>query len=236
MIDPIASLNVRAHTLAQFLVQDIVRPQLAASDVHHLARVLRARNGERVCVIDGRGSWRVCAWQDDELQSVGDVETQTQDTPALRIAFPFLKSDKTEVVVQKLTELGIDELQLLLPTNASVRIPAAKLEKVMTRLRKVAHEAAMQSRRVWLPTVVDPIPPSEAVGGGYVLAHWGGQPLSDVVSGPGESSLSVAIGPEGGWTDAELALCRTPFSLGQTVLRAETAAIAAAALISAVRA
>ena len=97
---------------------------------------------------------------------------------------------------------------------ATVPRPEVRLDR-----SGVAAEAAMQSRRVWLPEVVGPLPAAEVLPGA-VAAEPGGRPLTS-------TDHTVAVGPEGGWSPAELDAAESTVSLGPTVLRVETAAVVA---------
>ena len=132
-----------------------------------------------------------------------------------------------EWLVQKCTEVGVDGLVVLTAERSVVRWDGERAERQLQRLRRVAIEAAMQSRRVRLPTITGPVPASELLPGA-VAAEPGGRPLAP-------SDTIVAIGPEGGWSPSELALASDAVSLGETVLRVETAAVVAATLLTAAR-
>jgi 16S rRNA (uracil1498-N3)-methyltransferase len=145
----------------------------------------------------------------------------------LSIAFAPVKGEKPELIVQKLTELGIDEIIPLAPTARSVvRWDTAKAEKQTGRLQRVANEAAMQSRRVWLP-VVQPVTQLAdlVLRTDVAFAEPGGVEVSAV-------HRTIVVGPEGGFTPDELGDSVGLVSLGESVLRAETAAIVAGALMT----
>jgi len=133
-------------------------------------------------------------------------------------------------VVQKLTELGVDRIVAFVAERSVVRWDDAKGTRQAERLDRIAREAAMQSRRTWL-AVVEPVTSFADVVArpGAVAADRGGAP-------PSLESPFVLIGPEGGWSDAERLRLPALVELGPTVLRAETAAIAAATLFTALRA
>jgi 16S rRNA (uracil1498-N3)-methyltransferase len=212
-------------------VADAAMPVLADEDRHHLERVLRVRVGEEVTVADGRGAWRVCRFlAGGALEPVAAVEERARLTPAITVAFAVTKGDKPEVVVQKLTELGVDRIVPFRAERSVARWEGERAERHLGRLRKVAREAAMQSRRAYLPDVDDIVEfASAAALPGAALADAGGAPPSLV-------SPVLLIGPEGGWTDAERSVGLPIVGLGSDVLRAETAAIAAATLLGALRA
>jgi 16S rRNA (uracil1498-N3)-methyltransferase len=214
------ALAARAATTAQILVDDLEHPQLGEDDQHHLVKVLRIRDGERVAITNGRGGWRLCSWQ-GSLQPSGEVEYEPQGRNT-QIAFALTKGDKPELVVQKLTEIGIARIVPFVSARSIVRWDAAKAEKHVERFRRVAREAAMQCRRVWLPDIAAVATYAEILSQQFAIAAPGGDAAPQTVD-------KIAVGPEGGWSDAELTEARTRVSLGHTILRAETAAIVAAA-------
>jgi 16S rRNA (uracil1498-N3)-methyltransferase len=215
-------------TAPHVIVGAIEHPVMCAEDVHHLAKVRRLRNGDLVSATDGRGSWRWCAFENASLSVVGDISVEPEPSPRLTVGFALVKGGKPELVVQKLTELGIDSIFPFIAERSVVRWDDAKTERQGERLTKVAREASMQSRRVWLPTVAPVARLSDLVSlEGVVRADRDGRALSS-------TNTTVLIGPEGGWSPAEADT--TPgVGLGRTVLRAETAAIAAATLMVALR-
>ena len=141
--------------------------------------------------------------------------------PLLTVAFALTKGDHPELAVQKLTEAGADRLVVMTTERSVVRWAPAAAPRQVDRLHEVARQAAMQSRRSWLPAVEGPVAFSSVVAGagasGLALAVPGGAP-------PTLETPTVLIGPEGGWTDDELAAVPLHVGLGPHVLRAETAA------------
>ncbi len=216
---------------AHVFVDDLDAPDLAADDRHHLARVLRLRDGQPVSVGDGRGRWRMCRFAGGELGTDGPVMQPTPPNPLLTVAFSVPKGDRPELVVQKLTELGVDRIVPIRSDRSVVAWDGARAVKNLDRLRRVAREAAMQSRRVWLP-VVEPLTAFAAFDAidlvGTALAEPGGDAID-------ASVVTIVVGPEGGWSESELARGVRRVSLGPTVLRVETAAIAAGVRICALR-
>jgi len=223
-------LLVRAAAVSQVFVDDLAVPELSADDEKHLAKVLRVRAGEVVIAADGRGAWRTCQWTaQSSLDPTGDVCIEDAPTPSITIAFALLKGDRNEWVVQKLTELGVDKIAPFVSERTIVHWDEAKAARNVERFNRVAREAAMQSRRIFLPSIAD-VATFEAVqSGGAAVAQAGGDALS-------LSHTTVAIGPEGGWSSDELRVHNASVALGETILRAETASIAAATLLTALRA
>jgi 16S rRNA (uracil1498-N3)-methyltransferase len=212
-------------------------------DGHHLQRARRVRAGETVTASDGYGRWRVftaTSARDGvvELSATSDLAHEVPLSPRLTVAFSLTKGDKPELAVQKLTELGVDQIVVVHSTRAVVRWHDGRAELAMSRLRRVAREAAAQSRRARIPVVDGPVASSElASHPGLVVADVAGVP-AHALPLPPEGEWLVAVGPEGGFDPAELAeFGGAPrLRLGRFVLRAETAAIAVAAALAGRRA
>ena len=202
-------------------------PVLSADDRHHLSRVLRLRDGDALTVCDAAGRWRPASFG-DRLVAAGDVVEVPPPAREVAVGFALIKSGRPELVVQKLTELGVDRILLLSAERSVVMWDEGKAAVQLHRLTRVVREAGMQSRRVRLP-VLEPLRQASVVA----------RDLTVAMAEPGGSGLDgdvgvLLIGPEGGWTEAELG-DRRRVGLGSTVLRAETAAIAAGALMVALR-
>lgn len=217
---------------AHAFVDDLLAPRLGADDARHLGRVLRLRPGQAVTVSDGAGGWRPCTWQEHGgLEPSGPVAVVPAADPAVTVAFALTKGERPEWVVQKLTEVGVDRILPFRAERSVVRWEPAKAAAQVERWRRVARAAAMQSRRVRLPDVIevdDFAGTIATLGDRAALADAGGAPVS--LAHP-----AVLVGPEGGWSDAERAAGGPLVGLGSTVLRAETAAVVAGALLCALR-
>ena len=210
------------------LVASVAAPVVEGDDRHHLDRVLRLRPGDLLTVGDGAGRWRPCRWGDD-VEPVGEIVQVAPPDPRLGVAFALIKGGRPELVVQKLVELGIDDIRPFAAERSVVRWDDQKAAKNQERLERVAREAVMQCRRVWLPTV-HPVTDFAGVAdvAGASRAERGGPP-------PGTGHTTVLVGPEGGWSDAERSIDLPIVGLSGAVLRAETAAITAGALLAARR-
>lgn len=226
------------ESAAHAFVEDVEAPALSEDDARHLLRVLRLRDGDTVSVSDGAGRWRVALLRHGAhdstngagLEPASPVVVERRTTPELTVAFAVPKGDRPELVVQKLTEIGADEIIPMVTARSIVRWDAARAAKHHDRFVRIVREAAAQSRRVWLPSV-SPITPFATVAArpGAALA---------VPSGawPDVDQPVVLVGPEGGWAPEELASARHVVGLGPNVLRVETAAIVACTLLVAARA
>jgi 16S rRNA (uracil1498-N3)-methyltransferase len=134
-----------------------------------------------------------------------------------------VKGDRTDLVIEKVVEIGIDHIIVLSPVERSVvRWASNKVPQVMDRYARIARAAAMQSRRVFLPAVSGPVSLANVTGQGVAFAEPGGTASPDAVT-------TLVIGPEGGFAPAEVASAPSLFDLGPSILRAETAAIVGAA-------
>ncbi|HUR22345.1 MAG TPA: RsmE family RNA methyltransferase [Acidimicrobiales bacterium] len=230
----------RAAALAFVDAGQLDAPEMAVQDAdhHHLERVLRLRAGEAVVASDGAGRWRCCRWAPaGRLEATGPVVTEPAPVPAVVVGFAVLKGDRTEWVVQKLTELGVDRLVPFVAERNVVRwdTGSERALRQTERWRQVAREAAMQSRRVRMPQVEEVERLAEVVGNyaqsgglGAALAEPGGAP-------PSLERPVVLVGPEGGWSAAELGLGLPTVGLGAGLLRGETAALAAGVLLCGLR-
>jgi 16S rRNA (uracil1498-N3)-methyltransferase len=220
-----------AGAAAHVFVADLAAPELAEGDRHHLERVLRLRAGEAVTASDGAGRWVACRWVGAAVLEVdGEVVVEVAPAPLVTVAFSPVKGDRPEWAVQKLTELGVDRIVPLVAARSVVRWTGDRGAAVVERWRRVAREAAMQSRRAWLPVVEEAVAfAGAAVWPGAVLAVGGGDP-------PSLDRPVVLVGPEGGWDPVvELGASLPTVGLGPNVLRTETAAVAAGTLLVALR-
>jgi 16S rRNA (uracil1498-N3)-methyltransferase len=222
----VSPVTARAHAF----VDDLSEPVLDAADHHHLSRVLRLPAGAVLTVSDGHGTWRPCRLGPElALTIAGDVAADPRPAPPVTIAFALVKGERPELVVQKLTELGVDRIVPFAAARSVVRWDAGKGARQAERLNQIARQAAMQCRRTWLPEVA---PPTDFA----TAAALDGASLADLSgAAPSLDRPVVLVGPEGGWTDEERAVGVPAVRLGAHVLRAETAAITAGAILTALR-
>jgi 16S rRNA (uracil1498-N3)-methyltransferase len=206
----------------------VAPPVLADHDRYHLERVLRVRRGEPLTVSDGKGAWRPCRYG-PVVEASGPVGFTAKASPNLTVGFSIPKGDRPELIVQKLTELGIDRIVALHAERSVVRWDGDRASRHLRRLRRVAREAAMQARRAWLPEVEGPLDVA-------VLAASAGAATCEPGGGPPTLECPVLlVGPEGGWSHGEAVLTARKVALGPHVLRVETAALSAGVLLAALR-
>jgi len=214
-------------------VDDLDQPALSPDDRHHLERARRLRAGDALVLGDGAGRWRPARFG-PRLDPTGAIQETAPATPAIGVAFALVKGDKPELVVQKLTELGVDRIVPFHAARSVVRWDAARSAKATGRLRAVARSAAEQCHRPWLPAVDDVTDLGTLLAAGCIaLADRTGE-------APSLAHPLVAVGPEGGWAPEERAAAAqagaAAVAVGPHVLRSETAAVTVGALLAALRA
>jgi 16S rRNA (uracil1498-N3)-methyltransferase len=219
--------TARAHAF----VADLEAPALDDGDEHHLLRVLRLAAGSDVTAGDGAGRWRACRLTGGRaLEVAGPIVAEPRPAPPITVAFALVKGERPELVVQKLTELGVDRIVPFVAGRSVVRWDRGRADRQVERWRTIARQAAMQCRRTWLPEVAP-------VAGFDSVAALPGAALADAAGAPPTLDRPVVlVGPEGGWTPDEREAGLPTVALGAHVLRAETAAITAGAILAALRA
>lgn len=223
----VTPVSARAHAF----VDDLDAPRLSGDDHHHLARVLRLRPGAPITVGDGRGRWRPGVLTGGpEVDPTGDVTADAAPAPPVTVAFAMVKGERPELTVQKLTEVGVDRIVPFVAGRTVVKWDAATADRRRARWAAIARQAAMQCRRTWLPQV-------DGLCSFADVAELPGAALADLAGDPPAlAQPTVLIGPEGGWTHEEREAPLPSVCVGSHVLRAETAAITAGALLVSLRA
>ena len=225
---------------ALVFVEDLGDPAASAEDAHHLLGVLRLRDGATVIASDGTGTWQPCRLlrrsgagtrqrPGASLEPTGEPRRDAQ--PERRgVGFAIPKGERGDWAVQKLTELGVDEIWPFVAHRSVVRLEGDDSLRRGDRYRRIAREAAAQSRRPRLPAVHDPTGFEGVVEGlsplgAVALAEPGARP-------PGGDLAAILVGPEGGWSFEESDSGLRRVSLGSGVLRTETAAVVAGCLLA----
>lgn len=246
-------MSGRAGTASRGRVHRVLVPdlmegerELHGPEAHHLANVLRVKPGAPVEAFDGAGLVAGGSVLAVERHAVTllleEPRPATSEAPLrLTVAVALLKSDKLSDVVRQCTELGAADFRLLTTQHADAdSISPARL----TRLRRVAEEAARQSGRATVPSVHEPVALSALDWtGAAILAHpYAVENLASIwpagtgaAGGEHPAAATVITGPEGGFSDAEVAglLERGAkgVSFGPRILRAETAPVALTAAL-----
>jgi 16S rRNA (uracil1498-N3)-methyltransferase len=228
---------------------------LVGEHAAHLARVLRARVGQEFDIAAGdevrRGT--ITTISNDRVEFALDrIESALgrkrlrglrADAPQITLALAIFKFDRMEWAIEKCTEIGVARIIPVIARRTDAHLADAAVKR-HERWQRIVRQAAEQSRRAAAPEMAVPVKLKEL--GGLVGDEQSRVVLAESLAGSGQSKglrdvlqsgpseVALAVGPEGGWADGELAwfyeMGWTAASLGNTILRAETAAIVATAL------
>ncbi len=219
---------------------------LLHAQANHLARVLRAEPGMRCEVVVGARVWSavVARVSDERVEFVLEEELSAEAALPLTLLLAVFKFDRLEWAIEKATELGVERIAPVIARRTEKHLAQASTARV-ERWRRIAQEAAKQSRRADVPVVSDPRALKEALADALLngdvkllLAEKErvvllGDALGSLAA---QARIALAIGPEGGWTPEEETLFAqsgwTAVSVGPRILRAETAAIAGTAVVA----
>ncbi len=217
------------------------RAILTGDHAEHLARVLRARVGQEFDIATGLAvrKSRITSIAERRVEFELGEEVPAATAAKITLALAVFKFDRMEWAIEKCTELGVAHIVPVIAQRTDVHLAAATIKRT-ERWRRIARQAAEQSRRALPPEIAAPVELPEALrlpgDVRIVLAESEENALlRDVLEPlPQEAEIVLAVGPEGGWTIDEFVSFHqagwTSASLGKTVLRAETAAIAATAI------
>ena len=216
------------------------RAALTGEHAAHLARTLRARAGQEfeVACGDQVRHATVTSVADNRVEFTLGPEVATQTATPITLLLAIFKFDRMEWAIEKCTELNVTTIVPVIARRTEKYLALAA-DKRAERWRRIAREASEQSRRITPPEIADPVKLAEALkvkaGLRIVLAESELEiGLNELLRSRETESLALAIGPEGGWTEDELRSFASSqwiaASLGETILRAETAAIAALAI------
>lgn len=230
-------------TRRRWIADEVFGDHAALTGEHagHLVRVLRARVGQEfdIVVADSVRRGRITSVVPDRVEFELGEEVPAQSGASITLLLAIFKFDRMEWAIEKCTELGVARIVPVIARRTDAHLASASAKRV-ERWRRIAFQAAEQSRRAAPPEIAMPLKLHEAakLSGGLriVLAESEQRTLVRDVSKPlppgGE--ILLAIGPEGGWTEDESQLFEESgwirASLGPTILRAETAAISATAI------
>jgi 16S rRNA (uracil1498-N3)-methyltransferase len=231
---------------AQVREQEII---ITGSDVNHIGNVLRMKPGERIRVSDNCGKSYFCSIReitpDMVIADIDEADVSGTELPSRIFLFQGLpKADKMELIIQKSVELGVSEVIPVAMKNCVVRLDEKKAASKTGRWQAIAESAAKQSKRAVIPQVHAPLSWKEALNFAKTLDimlvpyenERGMEATRERIGNimPGQS-IGILIGPEGGFSDAEIAetdsLGFSRISLGRRILRTETAGLATLAML-----
>jgi 16S rRNA (uracil1498-N3)-methyltransferase len=216
--------------------------ELSVEDSRHALRALRLRAGEEISLADGRGTVALGAFMGDRdglaMVRVAETRRVLRRGTIVSVALAPPKGDRLAWAIQKLAELGVDEV-LLVETERSVRAwPKDRVERALERQRMVAREAAMQARLHFVMEIRAAEGPLASLGPSNIrtvmLSEGSADRLGTALLDRAPA-VRLLIGPEGGFTEREVQSVRDAgaavASLGPGILRSETAAVVGAALV-----
>jgi 16S rRNA (uracil1498-N3)-methyltransferase len=234
-----------------FIAPEAIAPptiRISGPLLHHLRESLRLHRGESLTLTDHEGTrYRVevtnITSQAIHTRILNQEAAQPRATPRIVLGQALLKGEKMDWVLQKATELGVDTIVPLETRHSVVKPNPGRIEHQVTRWRRIVLEAAQQSERWTIPTVSEPTTlgrfcdqQSGATIKGILSERTKGSFLTSLAL-PHEPRHVIAflIGPEGGWTPQEQQLAQDrgfiALTLGERILRAETAALAALSIL-----
>ncbi|AFY45901.1 16S rRNA (uracil(1498)-N(3))-methyltransferase [Nostoc sp. PCC 7107] len=234
-----AQLQRIAIAPSQFQQDQIL---LTPQQLHYLGRVLRLREGDRFIAMDGMGKWWLAQLTGEQAQVLESLSVETELPVSITLIVALPKGNGFDEVVRCCTEIGVTCIAPVMSDRTLLHPSPQKLE----RWRRIAAEAAEQSERAFVPTILEPVAFSEALskvnGHKYICEARGNYPhllncLPNKETRINDQELIIATGPEGGWTEPEIenaiASGFQPVSLGRRVLRAVTAPIVALSIVTA---
>lgn len=221
---------------------------IKGSDARHIAKVLRLIKGDKITVSDGaKNLYKVelanVALNVVECRIIESISIETQPYFKLTLMQCLPKSSKMELVIQKGTELGVSCFVPLMCKRTIVKLDEKSIKTKLRRWKKIAYEAAKQSRRLTVPEVLEPISLREAIEKidekALILMPWEGEQavlLKDVLSEYEKLNRAyVIIGPEGGFETEEVELAKKHnakiVSLRKRIMRTETAGLYVASVL-----
>lgn len=242
--------------MPRFFIEDsppegVSRLVLAGSDFHHIRDVLRLRTGDVITVCDGASNdldCRIDRFLPDGVELTVISRTSNQSEPLCRVTLyqGLAKGDKMDTIIQKAVELGVTRIVPVACRRSVARLDEKNSEKKVLRWQRIAAEAAKQCGRGQVPEIGQLLDFDEAVTeaarADLGLVPWEGErerslrsELETAAALPANPSISVLIGPEGGFDADEITMALgagiRPVTLGRRILRTETAGIAVLAMI-----
>lgn len=219
-------------------------PFISGDDAKHIAKSLRMKIGEPLCVCDTKGNDYSCVIsgifeQKVELEILSVTKSESEPSVKVTLFFCLTKSDKPDTVIKQSVELGVNEITPVLSSRCVSRPDEKSASKKLLRWQKISEEAAMQSGRGIIPRVNSIISFDDMTKAFnnfdkvFIFYEGGGNEISKILET--DKNLAIIIGPEGGFSEEEVEKAKScgaiVSTLGKRILRAETAPIAALSVI-----
>ncbi|WP_304341211.1 RsmE family RNA methyltransferase [Metaclostridioides mangenotii] len=220
---------------------------MTGDDVKHISKVLRARVGDQVEICDKEKSEYVCEIEDiskDEvcLNILEKLNVNREPDVKVRLYQGLPKGTKMEMILQKLTEVGVDEIILVQNKRSVVKFDNKKEDKKLERWERIIYEAAKQSKRGKIPKLRGVLSFKEALedmkGNDMNICPYENEKtvsIKDSIKGKDINAIGIFVGPEGGFDEGEIekiqAIDSQVVSLGPRILRTETASVVATSIV-----
>ena len=212
-------------------------------DEHHILHVMRMKKGDEIEVVENEKLYlaRIDSFNPLQVSIIHEIENDVEIKEDITLLFALTKGDKIDLVLQKATELGVKRVALITSERTVVSYENKDQEKKLQRFNKIMKEASEQSHRLIVPTLLGifdlkKLPKEVFSEQNYVAYEKDASEVNNIFTDlQKDKSVSILIGPEGGFSEAEIDnLVKQGFkrtSLGKRILRAETAAIYALSVL-----
>ena len=220
---------------------------IEGEDVKHISKVLRCRIGEELEVCDNNNNEYICEITNIdknqvELNIVEKVDIQRESDLKIKVYQGLPKGPKMEMILQKLTEVGVDEIILVQTKRTVVKVDDKKEDKKLERWERIIYEAAKQSKRGKLPTLRGVLTFKEALAdmkeNDFNIAPYENEKTKSIkqaIKGVNINNIGIFVGPEGGFEETEIEAIEDiggqSVSLGPRILRTETASLVASSIV-----
>ena len=220
---------------------------IEGEDVKHISKVLRCRIGEELEVCDNNNNEYICEITNIdknqvELNIVEKVDIQRESDLKIKVYQGLPKGPKMEMILQKLTEVGVDEIILVQTKRTVVKVDYKKEDKKLERWERIIYEAAKQSKRGKIPTLRGVLTFKEALAdmkeNDFNIAPYENEKTKSIkqaIKGVNINNIGIFVGPEGGFEETEIEAIEDiggqSVSLGPRILRTETASLVASSIV-----
>lgn len=220
---------------------------IEGEDVKHISKVLRCRIGEKLEICDNDNNEYICEITNIdksqvELNIVEVVDIKRESDLKIKVYQGLPKGPKMEIILQKLTEVGVDEIILVQTKRTVVKVDDKKEDKKIERWERIIYEAAKQSKRGKIPKLRGVLSFKEALAdmkeNDFNIAPYENErtkSIKQAIKGVDIKNIGIFVGPEGGFEDTEIKAIEEiggqSVSLGPRILRTETASLVASSIV-----
>ncbi len=220
---------------------------IEGEDVKHISKVLRCRIGENLEICDNDNNEYICEITNIdksqvELNILEKVDIKRESDLKIKVYQGLPKGPKMEMILQKLTEVGVDEIILVETKRTVVKVDNKKEDKKIERWERIIYEAAKQSKRGKIPTLRGVLSFKEALAdmkeNDFNIAPYENErtkSIKQAIKGVDIKNIGIFVGPEGGFEDTEIKAIEEiggqSVSLGPRILRTETASLVASSIV-----